>query len=346
MPKIGGGSASAPLAIQKVSVSPKELQLDQGGSAAIQFEITQAAQVAVDIRNEVGAAVRSFDLGSQPAGPMSVRWDGQDSSGARILSGVYLYRIRATGSDGQRIISEPAVPGGNEVLAQQFTLDPDTGAMRFLLPQASRVRLRVGLRGYPLLRTLYDWTPMLAGPHEIAWDGRDATGQIQLSHHPNLDVNLSAFALPGNSILATGNGELGRGPAGIPADVPAGAYMHASHPPEQCHEPKLRLEVVGPKAKSRSGLPVVSGTVPIRVTLDPNDAEHLVNARFEVMLFVDTVFLFEAEEGSNPFTYSFDTSSLAPGRHLFTVNVLGYDDHTGTQTIELERAAGGPTHGE
>jgi hypothetical protein len=207
-----------------------------------------------------------------------------------------------------------------------------------LLPQASRVRLRVGLRGYPLLRTLRDWTPMLAGEHEIKWDGRDETGLIQIDPHAQLDVNLSAFALPGNAILVTGNGPVERRPPGAPAGMLAGAYRHAVHASEICREPRLRVEFVGAK-QGRSGLPVVTGVTPVRVILDPADAAHLVSTHFELMMFLDTVFLTESESGSNPFNYSLDTRALAPGPHLFTVNVLGYDDHFGTQTVRFERGA-------
>jgi hypothetical protein len=86
-------------------------------------------------------------------------------------------------------------------------------------------------------------------------------------------------------------------------------------------------------------VPVVSGVTPLRVTLDPAHAVHLVDTRFEIMVFVDTVFLFESEDGSNPFNHLLDTRALAPGPHLLTVNVLAYDDHFGTHTIRFERGA-------
>jgi len=82
------------------------------------------------------------------------------------------------------------------------------------------------------------------------------------------------------------------------------------------------------------------------VTLDPADAGHLLDVRFEVMLFIDTVLLTEVEEGTSPFTYALDTRALSPGAHFLTVNVLTWDDHAGTQTVQFERRATGKANGE
>lgn len=338
--------AARPLAIDKVVVEPKEVALDSGVKTSVRFELSQdAAATTLEITDEVGKTVRTLDLGSQRAGAVTATWDGRDAAGKPLPSGVYLYWIRATDSAGATTRFENPVAGGNEVLVQQFTLDPETGTMRFLLPQASRIRLRVGLKGFPLLRTLHDWVPMAAGEHEVTWDGVDSTGKIHLLGKSALDVNLTAFALPGNAILVRSS-QPAASVAGVRPNVPENAFRHAKHPLEICHEPKLKLDLPGTPAKGKSGLPVVSGVVPVRITLDPADASHLVDARFEIMLFVDTVFLTEAEEGSNPFTYQLDTRALAPGPHMFTVNVLSYDDHAGTATIQFERSQAGKNNGE
>jgi hypothetical protein len=80
---------------------------------------------------------------------------------------------------------------------------------------------------------------------------------------------------------------------------------------------------------------VVSGVVPVRVTVDAADAPHLINSRFEVALFEDTTFLAEEEEGTTPFTYLWDTTRLRPGEHLLTANILSYDDHYGVATVRV-----------
>jgi hypothetical protein len=69
--------------------------------------------------------------------------------------------------------------------------------------------------------------------------------------------------------------------------------------------------------------------VPVRVELDERDEQHLINTRFEIMLFVDGTFIYEMYDGTSPFTYNWDTSRFAKGLHILTVNVFSFDDHVG-----------------
>jgi hypothetical protein len=214
------------------------------------------------------------------------------------------------------------------------------------MPKAGRARLRVGLQGFPHLRTLLDWEPLEAGPQSVVWDGRDASGFVQLTDHPNLTVKLALFALADHTIIVQGapDRDAGRpqGPAEYPPErAPAPAYLHAQHPRPACREARLAVEFPEGTRRDEQGRPVLNGTVPVRVVLDPRDAPHLVNHRFEVALYEDLTFLFEEEESANPFTFLWDTSQLPAGVHLLTVNVLSYDDHYGvvTQPVMIERGA-------
>ena len=40
-----------------------------------------------------GRLVRDFGLGTRPAGPVEVQWNGTDDSGRTVASGVYLVRL-------------------------------------------------------------------------------------------------------------------------------------------------------------------------------------------------------------------------------------------------------------
>ena len=83
--------------------------------------------------------------------------------------------------------------------------------------------------------------------------------------------------------------------------------------------------------------PILDEKTLVRVTLKEADKAFLINQRFEVMFFVDTVFLFEEEEGQDPFNYEWDTTGLAPGEHLLTVNLVGYEDHLGVKTVRVTK---------
>jgi hypothetical protein len=63
--------------------------------ADIAYTLSVSENVEVRIYNVSGQLIRTFDLGYQPAGTYSVRWDGCNENGDLAASGVYLYRIEA-----------------------------------------------------------------------------------------------------------------------------------------------------------------------------------------------------------------------------------------------------------
>ena len=61
----------------------------------ISYELAVAAEVELDIYDVKGALVRRLVREAMPAGRHAVVWNGQDDSGARVASGVYLARFSA-----------------------------------------------------------------------------------------------------------------------------------------------------------------------------------------------------------------------------------------------------------
>jgi len=333
-----------PLTISKVAARPKMVHLTRGGTVTVSFSVNRSADVAVRIYNQQQALVRTLAPAPRSPGPLTVQWDGRDDAGKLCGGQWFIYTIEATDEDGHRVIYDPTeATGGQELQARKFVLDRKDGRMSYVLPKAAMVRIRIGLKDGPLLRTLVDWEPQLAGQHQQRWDGKDASGIWDLSDHPRLDVNLSAYSLPANAIITDA------GPESIPkrpgreavrrtprrADRPNGWYYHWTHDPAICHEPRFSVTFPGIVPKAGSNVPVLPGKTPVRIEADPRDKRHLVNRRFEAMLYVDGVFLYEDENASNPFTYQWDTSRLAAGPHALTVNVMSYDDHIGVVTRQV-----------
>jgi len=68
----------------------------------IPFELADDAKVNIQIYDVIGRLIRTIDLGHRPAGHYVDRsetayWDGHNSSGERVASGMYLYRLTAEG---------------------------------------------------------------------------------------------------------------------------------------------------------------------------------------------------------------------------------------------------------
>jgi hypothetical protein len=64
-------------------------------STTIGYKLAQQSSVKVTVYNLQGQEIKSFALGVQAAGAQTVVWDGKNSTGAPLSSGVYVYRVRA-----------------------------------------------------------------------------------------------------------------------------------------------------------------------------------------------------------------------------------------------------------
>ena len=64
-------------------------------TTTIKYALPQAAQVELTIYNTLGQKVRTLVQKQQPAGQYQVQWDGRDSHGNPVASGVYIYRLKA-----------------------------------------------------------------------------------------------------------------------------------------------------------------------------------------------------------------------------------------------------------
>lgn len=61
----------------------------------IRFQLPEASQVVLKIYNAIGQEIRALVLQRLDAGEYRVTWDGRDSRGLKVKSGVYFYRIQA-----------------------------------------------------------------------------------------------------------------------------------------------------------------------------------------------------------------------------------------------------------
>ena len=79
------------------------LSLEQNGpnpfstSTAIQFSVPEAGPVSLRVYDSSGREVVVLVDGSTEAGIHLVPWDGRDTAGHKVASGVYLYRLVTNG---------------------------------------------------------------------------------------------------------------------------------------------------------------------------------------------------------------------------------------------------------
>jgi hypothetical protein len=71
-------------------------------STLIEYRLPQADQVEIDIYNSLGQHIKRLIDGNQPAGLHHVSWEGTDTAGNPVASGVYIYRIRTSQNEAHR----------------------------------------------------------------------------------------------------------------------------------------------------------------------------------------------------------------------------------------------------
>jgi hypothetical protein len=88
------------------SVIPEEYSLKQNypnpfnPTTKIEFSLPVAADVELVVYNILGQQVASLIKEQRSAGNYSIFWNADDTKGMKLSSGIYLYKLKATGSDG------------------------------------------------------------------------------------------------------------------------------------------------------------------------------------------------------------------------------------------------------
>jgi len=281
------------------------------------------------------------------AGEHTQAWDGKDKAGKPVPPGAYHYTLVATGADKQVVTYDLTDLTGGEAL-KISNISEDTGkkTISYLLQKPARVNIRVGLQNSgPLLRTVLDWLPRNAGTHTEQWDGMDASGVIKLAAHPKRDLVVQAFALPENTLLVGDpqvSERLIKDISWEPHKREAAqdqrrAVMNVSRQPlETRSEFDIRLVMPEGLTKSKDGLPVIAGRIPVRLDIDDSDRKRALERRFEAAFYVDGILVFENETGFLPMTWYWDTGGMNPGAHYLTANIIGYDGNFGMKTLKVQ----------
>ena len=81
--------------------SPREYTLSQNfpnpsnPATTIRYELPKAAKVRLEIYNAIGQRIRTLISTHQDEGRYMATWDGTNNQGAKVASGVYIYRLEA-----------------------------------------------------------------------------------------------------------------------------------------------------------------------------------------------------------------------------------------------------------
>jgi hypothetical protein len=341
------GGAGAALQITHVHHRPEIFDPGAGERVAIRFRLSEAARVALHVYDGRDLRVRTVSSdGEDSAGDHTLQWDGRDDRGRPVPPEAYRYTLAARNAANESVEWDLSDQTGGEVLRGiQVTWDAEAGVVRYALPKPARVNLRVGLQaGGPLLRTLANWVVRPAGAQAEPWDGRDASGVLELADHPKLALTLQAYAFSANTILVGPPpeaihliGDLGPDATRrIPKrDVPPRRFSPVARPLGSLRDVALEIAAVNPASTNGNGKPVVAGPVAFRVDVAEAERARLLAERFEVGFFVDGRPVFENEVGFLPMTWTWDPTGANPGAHVITANLWGFQGTMGTASVRV-----------
>jgi len=342
------------LAISNVIVKPDLFNPTLKERVKISYFISRDSIVTVTIYDADDGLIQNLVTDKNvPAGVNSVLWDGKDMDGKIVPDESYYFTIEAIDKRGAKAVFDPkAVSGGEKIFLPVPRLNPEKEYhIRYDLPKAARVQIRVGIHEGPLLKTICDWEPRVAGKHIEKWDGMDSSSTINVLNQKKYRMTISAFALPNNSIITVGNKEIGyaqykqsvrsysvRKIKPMRKRILSNANIHSHYvmPRRIDRSPKFKLELPEKIAMDNRGVPVVKGELTIKITQDELSMNILNEGRYEIVLYVDNTLYGEEEQGYSPYNWVLPTTRLKNGYHLITVNIATLTGQVGTATVKVK----------
>ncbi len=338
--------AAAGLELLNVYHDPAAIEPARGGKAVIHFRLSEPARVAAQIFDGRDVRVRAIETDSElPAGDHALFWDGRDARGRPVPQEAYVYTLRArgrTGAEAEWDVTDATL--GETLFLDSVQWNAAGGTVAYSLEEPARVRIRIGLQNDgPLLRTLIDWAPRSAGANTERWDGRDASGVLELAAHPRLALVGEAFVLSRNTILVGPETSPGKLISDLPEPLVRRVAKsgrprmldYARQPFETRQDYPVELALPKETEKNSAGHPIVTGPIAVTLRVGERDLPRVLNERAEACFFVDGQLVFENQVSFLPMTWTWDPSGAADGEHFITVNLRGYEGHFGIATLRL-----------
>lgn len=335
------------LAVQEVTLSAESFNPAQGERIELGYTLTADAQVTVHVYDpEFDLIAEPAQGATQAAGRQRVTWNGRDLDGRVVPDEAYFFTIEAVDpATGATAVYDPVTFSGGEpydLADAQF--DREAGTVGYRLPQPSRVLVRLGIRGSALLRALVDWQPRAVGQVTEYWNGKDIDGVIDL--WPRKFATLITYVtLPETSVITYGNrdAEFQAYKAALPSGrskKPVRPMANARRIAPQFGQRLAAIRSFRPQLTFQdtdgSGLPSFADRLVLDIDAKPMDRAGLVEQPFEVIGFIDTVFMAEEERGYLPMAFPLELQQLPPGEHVVTINIATFDGRIGIASTKFK----------
>ncbi|HVT05224.1 MAG TPA: hypothetical protein VHL58_17815 [Thermoanaerobaculia bacterium] len=147
------------------------------------------------------------------AGKTLLSWDGKDEAGVIVPDEAYSLWIELKHGK-QTSIYFPANALQEHFDLKAASFDRRTGVVSYILQKPSRMHIQAGAilenpitheKEGPVLKTIVNREPRLAGAVIEQWNGKDESNSINVSDRPGFVLSVAATALPENAIFTANN---------------------------------------------------------------------------------------------------------------------------------------------
>ncbi len=227
----------------------------------------------------------------------------------------------------------------DEPAVKNLFIDKKNKIISYELTEAAIVRIRVGSRSGPVYRTLVNWQSQKKGAQVIKWDGMDSSGSFDILNNKDFTYSLNYYLLGKeseiisntlNSDLVISDNFIGRAPNLLHL-----SQNHKYHKREHCRDIDVVFELPKNIQRTKQGLPIIKGIVPVRIKLPDKDKLWYRAERFSINIFIDDIFVKGEALGYAPYTWNFNPQGINKGSHLITVNLKGFNDHIGVGSLPV-----------
>lgn len=311
----------------------------------IHFNLSDQSDVTIKIYDDRDLLIKKIQKSNVSDGEHTLDWNGKDHLNRNVPAEAYRYTIEAKGKDGKLVEHDLSDhTGGDRFNINDINWDSKKKQFEYTLKQPARILLRIGLKNDgPLLANIMNWLPRAAGKHTEKWNGMDASEVIELSQHPKMEIDIQAYSLSNNTILVDTEptkvrfvdikwSQEKRQHKKVQNKRMIAAQQQA---PETRGDYLVALVLPDKLPKTKKGVPVVSGELPVMLTIDQSKMAIAIDRRAEPVFFIDGQFAFENEVGFLPMTWLLNTNKLNEGEHYLSVNLRGYEGNFGLATIKI-----------
>ncbi|HEX7151697.1 MAG TPA: hypothetical protein VF618_09435 [Thermoanaerobaculia bacterium] len=329
-------SPPTPKHIRDVAVSPAFFNPTVSQYAAIRFHAAIEGTATVSILDRDRFPIRVLEPRHVTPGLHSFDWDGRDAAGTVVPDEAYNVRIELRGARAADVYDPSLDFHSVSDDPQPRTYTRTSGVLTYRLNKPARVHIEAGQATVnpatgratgPIMRTIVNREPRVAGAVIEKWNGFDESGTIRVSELPNFVVSVLATSLPESSIITRGNrresfldyAKRKRKPSDLVPRKVAPTHHHAGLNAFEDRSPELQVK---PSAtwNAAGRAYTVDGPLKLEIGVTGASAAHFLAQPARMSVYVDERKVLSKDKPVSPLVLEIPAADLTPGEHRIVVN--------------------------